>query len=258
MTFEEYINNPLQTRNFGSYTRELYRASYSSRLDAILVRVNNKIDYKLYKDEKTGSYYLYIKIPSEVVKDFTYDVIVRFVRPNHDVDFDTNLDKYDVQFFSNDPAFTFNMAYTFKSHKMFIEDLTPKAMKSSLTQKPTVTNPNNTIFYCKSLYFAYLIAKDKGLFAKGKYLDKYDKKRILDMVEDTESKVERRQELGQKAEKEERKIRKERQIQDVVSHSKNGRGVNFKVSEPQFSMKAIPAAKTGKVNFGKNFRPKQK
>ena len=68
MTFEEYINNPLQAR-FGASTRELYRVSYSNRLDAILVRVNNHIDYNMYKDEKTGSYYLYIKVPSEVVKE---------------------------------------------------------------------------------------------------------------------------------------------------------------------------------------------
>ena len=42
MTYEEYINNPLQTR-LGGYTREIYRVSYSEKLDKILVRVNNKI-----------------------------------------------------------------------------------------------------------------------------------------------------------------------------------------------------------------------
>lgn len=254
MTFEEYINNPLQAR-FGAYTRELYRASYSKRLDAVLVRVNNHINYNMYKDEKTGSYYLYIKVPSEVVKDFTYDVVIRFVRPNHDVDFDKNLKTYDVQFFSNDPAFAYNMAYTFKSHKMFIEDLAPKALKMSLTTKPTVTNPNNQIFYCKSLYFAWLIAKEKGLLAKEKYTEKYDRKRLLDQIEETRSKIDRRVELGKKADKEDRKIKKQIQVKETLNKSKLGRSLDFQVKNPDFSVKAegrIAKAKTGKVNFNKN------
>ena len=255
MTFEEYINNPLQAR-FSAVPREMYRVSYTNRLDAILVRVNNKIDYNMYKDDKTGSYYLYIKIPSEVVKDFTYDVVIRFVRPSHDVDFDKNLKSYDVQFFSNDPAFTYTMAYTFKSHKMFVEDLEPKAIKQSLTMKPTITNPNNQIFYCKSIYFAYLIGKEKGLFAKEKYTEKYDKKRLLDMVEDTQSKVDKRIELGGKADKEYRKIKKEKQVKEVLDKSKMGRKLNFQVSNPEFSVKAagkeIKSPKVGKVNFNKN------
>ena len=255
MTFEEYINNPLQAR-FGSATRELYRASYSGRLDAILVRVNNHIDYNMYKDDKTGSYYLYIKVPSEVVKDFTYDVVIRFIRPNHNVDFDKNLKSYDVQFFSNDPAFSYNMAYTFKSHKMFVEDLAPKAVRQTLTTKPTVTNPNNQVFYVKSIYFAYLIGKEKGLFAKEKYTEKYDKKRLLDMVEDTQSKIDKRIELGAKADAENRKIKKEKQVKEVLNKSKLGRSINFQVSNPNFSAKAagraVPAPKIGKVNFNKN------
>jgi len=255
MTFEEYINNPLQSR-IAATTREIYRVSYSNRLDAVLVRVNNHIDYKMYKDDKTGSYYLYIKVPSEVVKDFTYDVVIRFVRPNHDVDMDKNLQKYDVQFFSNDPSFAYNMAYTFKSHKMFIEDLAGRAEKLSLNTKPTVTNPNNQIFYVKSIYFAYLIAKQKGLFTKEKYVEKYDKKRLFDSIEDTQIKIDRRIELGKKADAEDKKNKKERKVKETLDKSRLGRSLNFQVSNPDFSAKAagreLRAPKTGKVNFNKN------
>ena len=254
MTYEEYINNPLQAR-FVANAREYYRAAYTSRLDAILVRVNNKIDFNMYKNDKDGSYYLYIKVPSEVVKDFTYDVVIHFVRPGHDVDFDKDLKSYEVEFFSNDPVFVYDLAYTFKSHNMFVNDLAPKAVKESLTRKPVVTNPNNTIFYCKSLYFAYLIAKEKGLFAKAKYTEKYDRKRMLDMVEDSRTKVEQRQELGAKADKEERKIRKEKQVKEAIQSSKAGKKINFEVSQPKFSMKALPTtpvAKSNKINFNKN------
>lgn len=260
MTFEQYINNPLQTR-LGGNTRELYRIMYNEKLDRILVRVNNEIEYHTYINKKDGSYYLYIKIPSEVVKDFTYDVIIRFKRPGHNVDFDKDLKNYDVEFFSNDPAFVYNLEYTFKSKKMFVDDLKPKALKMALTQAPKVTNPNNQLVYCKSLYFAYLLAKQRGLFVKDKYIDPYIKENLLKMVEDSEDKIQRRQELGEKANKEEKKIKEQRQIKQALNRTKLGRGVDYEVSSPDFSMKAIPVFKNinnikgpkvgGKVNFNK-------
>ena len=251
MTYEEYINNPLQTR-LGGQTRELYRMMYNSKLDKILVRINNEIEYYTYKNSKDGSYFLYIKVPSEVVKDFTYDVIIHFVRPGHNVDFDKDLTHYNVEFFSNDPAFVYNLEYTFKSKKMFVDDLKSKALPEALRNAPKTTNPNNQIVYCKSLYFAYLIAKQRGLFAKGRYLDEYDKKRLVAAVQDSATKIEQRQELGQKANKEEKKIKEQRQIKTALSRSKVGRGVDFTVSNPDFSLKAIKAPKSNKkINFNK-------
>lgn len=260
MTFEQYINNPLQTR-LGGNTREVYRMMYTGKLDALLVRVNNDIKFKTLKNQKDGSYYLYIKIPSEVVKDFTYDVVIRFKRPGHNVDFDKDLKSYDVEFFSNDPAFVYNLEYTFKSKDMFIKDLEPKALKMALKKEPKVTNPNNQIVYCKSLYFAYLIAKQRGLFNKSIYLDTYNKKRLLESIEDSESKIERRQELGREADKEEKKVKEQRQIKRALNRSKIGRSIDYEVQSPDFSLKAVEfknVGKTksnkagGKVNFNKS------
>lgn len=260
MTYEQYINNPLQTR-LGGNTRELYRAMYNAKLDNLLVRVNNDIKFKPLKNDKDGSYYLYIKIPSEVVKDFTYDVVIRFKRPGHNVDFDKDLKAYDVEFFSNDPAFVYNLEYTFKSKDMFIKDLEPKALKLALKKEPKVTNPNNQIVYCKSLYFAYLIMKQRGLFNKSIYIDTYNKKRLLNEIEDSESKIERRQELGREANKEERKIKEQKQIKKALNKSKLGRSLNYQVGSPDFSMKAIDfnRSKSGKktnagakLNFNKS------
>ena len=76
------------------------------------------------------------------------------------------------------------------------------------------------------------------------------------MVEDTQSKIDRRIELGAKAEAENRKIKKEKQVKEVLNKSNLGRSINFQVSNPNFSAKAagraVPAPKTGKVNFNKN------
>ena len=50
MTFEEYINNPLESRMTG-HTREIYKADYTNRLNAVLVRENNNIEREI-KDIK--------------------------------------------------------------------------------------------------------------------------------------------------------------------------------------------------------------
>ena len=255
MTFEEYINNPQQTR-LGGYTREITRINYSQRLDKILVRENNKIDYQLYKCKKDGSYFLYIKIPSEVVKAFTYDVVIHFVRPAknpHSVDINTTLTNYDVEFFSNDPSFVYNLEYTFKSRGMFVDDLKSKAVKTALAKKPEVTNPNNQVLYCKAIYFAYLLAKQRGLFVKSKYVNEYNKEKLLDQIEDSQIKIQKRQELGDKAKSEKKKEKKEDQKRKIISAA--SKGPDFALKNPIFkNMNNMSKAKggTGKVNFNKS------
>lgn len=249
MTFEEYINNPLESR-MTAHTREIYKMDYTNRLNAVLVRENNKIDFHLYI-AKDGSYYMYIKIPSEKVKGFTYDVVVRFKRPAedpHKVDTQKDLKQYDVEFFSNDPAFVFNLEYTFKSHNMFVKDLTKRGSKEALTTKPTVTNPNNVVFYCKTLYWAYLLGEQRGLFLKSRYLEKYDAKRLFDMVEDSQEKIDRRKEEGTTTEKKQSRERRENR----QSTSTGSNGISFALKNPVFSIgKAGKNAAMGKVNFNK-------
>lgn len=256
MTFEEYIDNPLQTR-LGAYTRDLYRISYTDRLEKIMVRENNQIEYKLYKNEKDGSYFMYIKIPSEVVKNFTYDVVIHYVRPKekgHNVDLDNDLKKYDVQFFSNDPAFVYNLEYTFKSKDMFVDDMKAKASPVALRNKPTVTNPNNQLVYCKAIYFAYLIAKQRGLFIKAKFVDTYNKQQLLDQIEDTDIKIQKRQELGEKAEADKKQQKKVDQVRKVIVDNSKKRP-NFQVANPIFSNMNNMASKVKgglkKPNFNK-------
>lgn len=257
MTFEEYINNPLENR-LGGFTRDIYRLGYTERLNKILVRVNNKIDYFLYKDESNGSYFLYIKMPSEVVDNFTYDVVVHFIRPKkdpHSVDTANTLKGYDVEFFSNDPAFVYNLEYTFNSHKMFIQDLVPKASKIALRTKPKETNPNNTVFYCKSIYWAYLIAKERGLFVKSKYIDPYDKKRLLSAIEDSETKIAERQDRGASAKAEKKRKQNEENVRQVLRQN-NLDGISFQMKNPDFNTgKGPKSPNLGKVNFAGGKKP---
>ena len=81
MTFEEYINNPMGVKNAVISHREMYRKMYMEKLDRIMTREVGKIDYWLYKSPM--KYYCYMKIPSEVVPKFYYDVVIEFSEPKH-------------------------------------------------------------------------------------------------------------------------------------------------------------------------------
>ena len=74
ITFKDYINNPMGVKNSVFSNREMYRNLYKDKLDKLLVRESGKIDYYLYTNKDI--YIVHIKVPSETVKDFYYDVVL--------------------------------------------------------------------------------------------------------------------------------------------------------------------------------------
>lgn len=203
VTFNDYIQNPAGKQNAVFSQREMYRAVYSSKLDKVLLRENNKIDYYLY--HKNDEYYIHMKVPSEVVEKFYYDVVIKFYTDNNALKVAPSLQNYYVQFYSNDPAFVYTYAHTFMNNELFIDELKPKMSKIAIKKSAEIRNPNDVVGYVKSLFFCYLIMKNKGLFAKIKYTTygkKFDKKLLLASVEDADKKIEKRKELGQQKQKE--------------------------------------------------------
>lgn len=204
MTLEEYILNPMGKSNavLSAAAREAQRKIYSSKFNNILLRENGKIDYFLYKG-KGAVYYVHVKIPSEVVKNFYYDVVLKFTGSDKLVANSSGLDKYEVQFYSNDPAFVYTYAYVFRKKGLFIPELAPKMSKKALKTPAHEKNPENMVGYVKSLYFAYLFMKQRGLFSKIKFVSAPDIniKSLLSNIEDADSKIEKRQELGEKVSK---------------------------------------------------------
>ncbi len=199
MTFDEYITNPMGKNNavLSLAVRETMRKMYTTKFNNVLLRENGKIDYFMYKGSG-ATYYIHIKIPSEVVRNFYYDVVIKFIGDNKQVGSFTKLDQYQVQFYSNDPAFVFNFAYVFKKNNLFIKELSPKMARKALTTAAKEKNPDNQVGYVKSLYFAYLFMKQKGLFTKSIYdsAPGFDLRHLLRSIEDADSKIEKRQELG--------------------------------------------------------------
>lgn len=181
---------------------------YVEKFDKVIVREAGKINYKLYYDKGHDQFYILIKIPSEVVPKFYYDVVIQFYTDDNGIRTDATLQDYNVKFFSNDPAFVFTYLRVFRKNDMFVEALKEKSPKLALNKDPKEKNPFEIPGYVKSIYFAYLYMKAHNLFLKSNYTmygDKYDKSILVRQVEEADSKIAKRQSEGERVAKEKAK-----------------------------------------------------
>lgn len=244
MTFDEYINNPMGQKSAVISNREMYRKMYTDKFNKVMVREVGKIDYHLYKGK--SKYYCYLRVPSEVVPNFYYDVVIEFSEPKDMKKItDASLTKYDVKFFSNDPSFVYTFCYAFRKNNMFIDDFKEKMSVEALNQKPVEKNPTISIGYVKSFYFAYLMMKKRGLFNKIAYIAPYSKRRLLDEIQPADEKIKDRQEA---AEDIKNKKRIARNIRD--EKRKNDMDKSYK----ELLRKPDVVANTIKTNVVKNTR----
>ena len=205
MTFEQYIINPMGKNNsvLNSTAREAMRNVYTNKFHNVLLKENGKIDYFLYKDTKHNIYYAHIKVPSEVIKDFYYDTIIKFFADETVKESALNLEKYYVQFFSNDPAFVFTYTHAFVENGLFIKELSSKMSQEALKKKAVEKNPNNDNGYVKSIYFAYLFLKERGLLKKVRWgeAQEFNLKLLLSNITHADEKILARQEEEEKRDK---------------------------------------------------------
>ena len=107
MTLDQYILNPMGKHNavLNASARENIRNTYMKKFDNILLRENGKIEYYLYKDSKSNTFWIHIKVPSEIVKNFYYDVIFKFSATQNIDSGGQDLFKYNVKFYSKTKQF---------------------------------------------------------------------------------------------------------------------------------------------------------
>ena len=179
MSFGGYINNPSNGATVVT-NRDMYRKMYKEKFDKILLRENGRIKYSVFHNKKNDSYYIYLKIPSEVIDNFYYDVVVELYTTENSKKNNVNLRNHAVRFYSNDPAFVYTFAHAFNENDLFIKELKSKMSKQALKHKATIKNPKDEIWYVKSLYFAYLSMEKYNLFNKNildreskEYTDRY-------------------------------------------------------------------------------------
>ena len=213
MTFDGYIANPMGENNAVMSNRDMYKNLYTEKLDKILLREAGKINYFLYSSNN-DRYFIHIKIPDEVYPNFYYDTVIEFYTNDEEIKKSKSLKNYFVKFYSNDPSFVYTFAYAFISHDLFIKELMNK-MSSQARKKPaSVRNAGNNIGYVKSIYFAYLIIKNRGLDNKIQfetYGEKFSPSKLSSRVLHANKKIEARQELD-KAAREKRKQEKAAKI----------------------------------------------
>ena len=216
ITFTQYINNPLGEKNSVVTNRGMYQKLYRDKLDKILLREGGRVNYKLYKSKE--NYYIHFKIPSEVIDKFYYDTVIEFYTDDSTISKSASLKDYYVKFYSNDPAFVYTFAHAFIENKIFIEDLLSKMSREARKKVAKEKNPGNLVGYVKSLFFAFLLIGDYGLFSKTLYdktAESYSKNKLIKDIEDAKDKVRKRQEEEEKLRKKNRKEKqKERSTND--------------------------------------------
>lgn len=186
ITFDQYIKNPTGGRARIVGAEQQAREVYSKRFDRMYLRVAGKIDYYLMKKSDESKYILYIKMPSESIDKLYYDVVIEFTAIDDVKRRINNLSDYDIKVFSNDPNFIFTYAYVFNKEKLLIPELLKKYDKYTFKTAPDVTNRYRQVGYVKSIYFAYLFYKLRGLDKKITWMNaapiNYDmlKKSIMD------------------------------------------------------------------------------
>lgn len=244
MTFDEYISNPMGKKNAVFSNREMFKTMYKQKLDIILVREVGKINYKLYQSKK-GNYYIHFKIPSEPIKNFYYDTVIEFYTDQHSAELSRTLKNYYVRFYSNDPSFVFTFAHAMKSNDMLIKDLEKKMSKQALKSVAKEKNPKDEVGYVKSIFFAYLLANQYGLFDKvtyKSYAQNYNPKILLNEVTHADEKVAARIRAGEELNKEKSIQRKKEKIE-----KKNGPQIEEDPSSLEVP-KIAKVANTKKVN----------
>ena len=170
MNLEEYIRNPMGKGNAVYSQRFVYEELYTKKFNLLIAREAGiwKTQCIIANDKE---YYFYIQIPSESVEHFFWDTVIQFTTKDGELEKSPSLKNYDIKFFSNDPAFMFNFARAFDKNHMLIEKLKKNIPKTAFKLESKVRNPQGIVGYVKSLYFAYLYIKLRGLYSKPVWRD---------------------------------------------------------------------------------------
>jgi hypothetical protein len=226
ITFDQYIANPMQKQGavFSAIAREAQRKDYTTRFNNILLRENGRINFYLYKNKERNEYYIHIKIPSEPIKKFYYDVVLKFYADSSVKDLGRSLNKFNVQFFSNDPAFVFTFAYVFNKNNLLVKELQSKMSTKAIKTAAKEKNPENIIGYVKSLFFAYLFMSNRGLFSILQWNDAedFDKEKLLSRVTDADTMIDKRQAEGKKLDRHKKLVLDKQTTDTLVKKYKIG------------------------------------
>ena len=242
---EQYISNPMQSPILTATMRESMRNSYSKKFNALMLREHGVISYFLYKDEENNRYFAYFKIPSETIERFYYDTIIEFTADKNVKEAGSNLFKYNVRFYSNDPSFVYSYAYVFSRKGLFINQFASKMSQRALREPAKEKNPSNQVGYVKTIYFAYLFMKLKSF----NDLDRFkasasvlDLDNLVATVTPAEQKIGEREDAGERLNKK-KQIAKKKEKRELEAAKKKASELAVKYTKKTKTTKSAASGK---------------
>jgi hypothetical protein len=234
LTLESYILNPMGKNNavLNAATREMMKKIYMNKFDNLMVREKGRMEYHLYTDQKKNQYWAHIKIPSETVEKFYYDIVFKFYNSAENSS-QKDLFKWNVQFFSNDPAFVYTYAHTFINKNYFIKELSSKMSKEAIKSEAKEKNPNDNVGYVKTIYFAYLFLQNRNFNKIGRFENEATPliaKELLSNVMPADEKINLRQEEGRHVSKRKKKTLTQDQLRNIKKVTGNNLNLGGRVN----------------------------
>lgn len=210
LTLNELLINPTGKSSAYVANRKVIKENLQERFN-VLLKKHKKFEYKVFK--KNDDYLFYFKIPSETYDELLYDIFINFT-PDNSVDCvkDKTLNRYFIKIFSNSPAFMFTYTYVLNKNDLLIDFLIKKCAEKALEEPPKVKNPVEVYGYEKSLYFACLYIKYKGLnnkFTLSQELFKYNEKKLYKEIMSQENKLIEYNKFKKEAAEKKKKAKKE-------------------------------------------------
>ena len=158
---------------------EDYRAKYQRLVGD---KPTSLFRHEIYSTTPGDILTVWVKVPSNTVKDFQYDVVLQFIPANNALTYED----CEIKVFSNSPGFVFSYAYTFAhwdptvsprdnvpitirnslpANRLLIPGLERKLGKMAITKPPYYRNPMGIPQFDESIYFAIFYLMDNVDFA---------------------------------------------------------------------------------------------
>lgn len=249
LTLKQYIDNPMGK---GAYIagRDFIIADLNNRFHKLVQ--DKKIELNIYRDR--NDYFYHFIIPSESVDKMTYDIVLKFTC-NKEYKFDVSIKNYDIQFFSNCPSFTYTHAYAFSVNELLVQELRDKYDVGIFNYVPMTRNPNISVTYEKSIYYAckYLLDSPELLVKThaNKVSTPYNKMKLMYVIR-SDKKID----MEYKTLKKEQSDNKKKEDKEKLNKLK--KDLNRKPSKPKKTPSKSNTEHTNKVRTVKAMPKKAK
>ena len=209
MKIQEYMKNPAG-KGAVIPGKDMFIQNFDYRYQVL----SKEKEFELNIYTQGNEVFYHILVPSEgKYRENKYDVIIKFKPEGIGDKIDGSYKQYNIEFFSNSPAFAYTYAYVAKLNGLLVMELANKFDEKILNYPPTSRNPGLLFNYEKSLYFAckYLLS-DSQLLLKS-YVKTHSKKLTKKILKEIKTLSQVEEEY-----KRENNMKEERELKELKKH----------------------------------------